>query len=1013
MQIAKVFFLTSIVFSCFLDSSLDATDYPYQTAEPQKTGWPLTAEERAYVVDKPEHERRPGRESNKHLPAFWPLIPSAGHWGGTSWLDTHAKLVDYVRANQGPIDVLLVGDSITQQWGSPLDKGVLNDPWNKHFSGYKTINIGIGGDKSQNILWRLDHGGVDGLEPRLVVLMIGNNNMFFTPETGIEAAAKGVQMCVANVRKRFSKADVIVVKILPCHAPGNTFYEDIKKTNAALDPLKLDSDPQVHVLDLTSNFVNLDGTLNRALYGADNIHLSLEGYGVYAQELKPLIDKSLGDKGVGSNIIVPVQKTTPIARPLEPTTNTAKPTSETANAKIQKITVGRPPFTMTADEAAHHQVKVVEPDGSIAKQISVSPLSTDIGANVELTTMEQNANTRGEKLGPDGTWILDLSNPEQFFFIKSEKGCLLLSGTRILATDHLDLLAWSSVRVKIVYGGKPMANMKVSCGTELTSDRMFQTPDISVSAMTDESGTAEFDRFLPGESSIRINPQPAEFQGKKWVWLDQKRYVTTVPGEQLEVTFGKGARDVVGRFVFDKDFDDGIQEYWGANLEYSSIRNNMGGNSETKVRIKISQNGSFIAESAPPGEAKIIIQHPGVQPKARGIRIGQGLNIKVGPDQYIGPQMLVVGPVRINEGGDKAELQDLGDIRLDFKRPQRPMLDRISDYVLSNPAPVASADDFTSKETIAFIARVKREGKVLNAFLDQRGQVIRTLSEYTPSFGDDATVDQKNQRVYLICNVPDAAPVQELRAFDLSGRQLYARPLERGANYAIATDTDNGRIGLLKSKGGKSALQLLQPDGVDYLTVDVVSSLRVCYSSVDKAFWLSQSTQITKLNATNLNVLASFQPPPKIRCHNAIPLRSGGVVAIERSSVQTLSSSNRIWKLDSAAQLVGVVDLGEYAAGECIDLGSSLLVRAHKIKGLRSPSESAAQSCWLLVDHKMKNMSRFYSLADVSKELVKASGVWVMDGRMLRRVIEVENELIITASQSIDEEITSAIALGE
>ena len=267
-----------------------AVDYPYQTAEPQKNGWPLTAEERAYVVDKPEHERRPGRESNKHLPSMWPVCPSAGHWGGTSWLDTHAKLVDYVQTNIGPIDILLVGDSITQQWGSPLDRGVLNDAWKKHFAKYKTINIGIGGDKLQNVLWRLDHGGVAGLEPKLIVLMIGNNNMFFTPETGIEPAAKGVQMCVTNLREKFSMADVIVAKILPCHAPGIVFYEDIKKTNAALDPLKLDRDPKVHILDLTNDFLNVDGTIKKPLFTPDNIHLSLEGYGVYAERLKPLVE---------------------------------------------------------------------------------------------------------------------------------------------------------------------------------------------------------------------------------------------------------------------------------------------------------------------------------------------------------------------------------------------------------------------------------------------------------------------------------------------------------------------------------------------------------------------------------------------------------------------------------------------------------------------------------------------------------------------------------------------------
>jgi platelet-activating factor acetylhydrolase IB subunit beta/gamma len=257
-----------------------AIDYPYQTAEPQKTGWPLSDEELAYIM-RPEHERRPGREANKHLPAMWPVVPSAGNWGGTSWLDTHAKLVEHVKENAGPCDVLLVGDSITIQWG---------DSWKKHFPDLKAINIGIGGDKTQNVLWRLDHGGVDGLQPKVIVLMIGNNNMFFTPETGIEPAAKGIEMCVKNLRDKFPKTLIIVAKILPAHQPGNRFYEDIKKTNAAFDTLKVESDTKLRVLDLWDDFVNADGTLKKDLFTSDKIHLTSLGYATYAAKLKPLLE---------------------------------------------------------------------------------------------------------------------------------------------------------------------------------------------------------------------------------------------------------------------------------------------------------------------------------------------------------------------------------------------------------------------------------------------------------------------------------------------------------------------------------------------------------------------------------------------------------------------------------------------------------------------------------------------------------------------------------------------------
>jgi lysophospholipase L1-like esterase len=263
-----------------------AIDYPHVTAEPQKTGWPLTPDEKAYVT-KPEHERRPGAESMKHLPQLWPVVPSAGFFGGDAWLKLHEEHVKTVQASQGAIEVLLVGDSITIQWG---------ESWKKHFPNLKTVNIGIGGDKTQNVLWRLDHGGVEGLQPKVIVLMIGNNNMFFTPETGIEAAAKGIQMCAKNLREKFPAAAIIVAKILPANSPGTPFYEDIQKTNAALGPLKLETDPKVKVLDLWGDFTNTDGTLKPGLFTPDNVHLSPAGYGVYAGRLRPLLESLLGGR---------------------------------------------------------------------------------------------------------------------------------------------------------------------------------------------------------------------------------------------------------------------------------------------------------------------------------------------------------------------------------------------------------------------------------------------------------------------------------------------------------------------------------------------------------------------------------------------------------------------------------------------------------------------------------------------------------------------------------------------
>ena len=270
-----------ILAALLLSTTLPALEYARKPADPQPSGWPLTAEERAYVTGKAEFDRRPGRESNQHLPQLWPVVPTAGFFGGDSWLKIHEGLVKTVQANPGPVDVLLVGDSITIQWGAS---------WAKQFPDRKAVNIGIGGDKTQNVLWRLDHGGVAGLQPKTIVLMIGNNNMFFTPETGVAAAAKGVEACARNLREKFPDAELIVAKILPCHAPKSRFYEDILLTNAEIEKLNLGADPKIRVLDLTADFLNPDGTIKKALYTPDNIHLSPEGYAAYAARLKPLLE---------------------------------------------------------------------------------------------------------------------------------------------------------------------------------------------------------------------------------------------------------------------------------------------------------------------------------------------------------------------------------------------------------------------------------------------------------------------------------------------------------------------------------------------------------------------------------------------------------------------------------------------------------------------------------------------------------------------------------------------------
>ena len=309
-----------LAFAC---GTAGAIQYPYAPyndgkMDPQLTGWPLTPEEITYI-NKPFYNRRPGSESGKVQMEFLPCTPGADGQGGTNgalnwYASTHEKLLGaldkFKKDNGTDIDILLAGDSITWQWidiRAPYTQypQQFNAPWTNHFGKYKTFDIGLAGDKTQGLLWRLDHNGTVGtegqsLKPKIVILAIGHNDMFFSRETGTKAAANGILWSAKNLRERFPDAHVIVCKIFPNHAPGTAFYDDTKKINAELDGLiAAEKDPKIHLLpDMWTEMTNPDGTVNDKYFRADEkpggkIHVSLDGYELWASKLQPVVDEIL------------------------------------------------------------------------------------------------------------------------------------------------------------------------------------------------------------------------------------------------------------------------------------------------------------------------------------------------------------------------------------------------------------------------------------------------------------------------------------------------------------------------------------------------------------------------------------------------------------------------------------------------------------------------------------------------------------------------------------------------
>ncbi|HYG05216.1 MAG TPA: GDSL-type esterase/lipase family protein [Stenotrophomonas sp.] len=211
------------------------------------------------------------------------------------WIARHRGALATARTLQP--QVVMIGDSITHFWsGEP--RGVRAsgpESWHWLYAGRPVLNLGFGWDRTQNVLWRIRQGELDGLAPEWVVINIGTNNLTGTEHarasTPAEVAA-GVEAVVAEVRTRLPRAKVVLMGIFPRgrHA-GDPLRAPIAQTNRLL-AARFGNDAQVHWLDIGPRFLRKDGTLPEALM-PDTTHPSESGYRIWAQALR--------EAGIGSD----------------------------------------------------------------------------------------------------------------------------------------------------------------------------------------------------------------------------------------------------------------------------------------------------------------------------------------------------------------------------------------------------------------------------------------------------------------------------------------------------------------------------------------------------------------------------------------------------------------------------------------------------------------------------------------------------------------------------------------
>ena len=206
-------------------------------------------------------------------------------WSRDSWIPRHERKLQDKRelvAAGTPPELVFVGDSITQYWE---DAG--REVWQRHYAKYHALDLGFAGDRTENVLWRLQHGEIDGLAPKVAVLMIGTNNAGFRAEDP-QGIANGIRRIVDELHRRMPGTRVLLLAIFPRGEKPDDFVRGLNERVNRLVAGWSD----VHFLDIGAALLNPDGTLSKDVM-PDLLHPSEKGYAIWQRAMEPTLQKLL------------------------------------------------------------------------------------------------------------------------------------------------------------------------------------------------------------------------------------------------------------------------------------------------------------------------------------------------------------------------------------------------------------------------------------------------------------------------------------------------------------------------------------------------------------------------------------------------------------------------------------------------------------------------------------------------------------------------------------------------
>jgi beta-glucosidase len=188
------------------------------------------------------------------------------------------------RVAEGNVDLVFIGDSITQGW-----EGNGKEVWEKFYVKRHAAYLGIGGDRTQHVLWRLDHGNIEGIHPKVAVVMIGTNNH---RNNSVPQIAEGIEAIVKKLREQLPETKILLLGIVPRDAQPSENRGKLLQVNQVSH--KLADHEHVWFIDFGYKFVDSSGNISKSIM-PDYLHLSKEGYTIWAEAIEPTLKKLLGD----------------------------------------------------------------------------------------------------------------------------------------------------------------------------------------------------------------------------------------------------------------------------------------------------------------------------------------------------------------------------------------------------------------------------------------------------------------------------------------------------------------------------------------------------------------------------------------------------------------------------------------------------------------------------------------------------------------------------------------------